>query len=188
MLAAFLPFDVLTLLLTAGVIVLIISTVIMVLDLVPGRKPNRWTGGRDSATLSPAAARLLAAARRKAEVAHSDALGVVAVNATTEEIDERPLTVTLQIAPAPVHDNTIVIEPSPTQVTATRPAPSTRPNSAPKALPPGPANASPSAKASSFDEAMALVAHYAEVDPGRVADVIHQWLRSDERLYEEDIT
>jgi hypothetical protein len=35
---------------------------------------------------------------------------------------------------------------------------------------------------------MALVAHYAEVDPGRVADVIHQWLRSDERLYEEDIT
>ena len=188
MLAAFLPFDVLTLLLTAGVIVLIISTVIMVLDLVPGRKPNRWTGGRDSATLSPAAARLLAAARRKAEVAHSDALGVVAVNATTEVIDERPIPVTLQMAPSPVHDNTIVIEPSPTQVTATRPAPSTRPNSAPKALPPGPANASPSAKASSFDEAMALVAHYAEVDPGRVADVIHQWLRSDERLYEEDIT
>jgi hypothetical protein len=184
MLAAFLPFDVLTLLLTAGVIALIISTVIMVLDLMPSRKPGRWAGSRDSSDLSPAAARVLAAARRKAEVANSDAVGVVAVSNNPQLIDERPIPVTLQMAPSPVHDNTIVIEASATPTGALRPAPTTPSKPELKALPPAPAHAKPG----SFEDAMALVAHYAEVDPGRVADVIHQWLRSDERLYEEDIT
>jgi hypothetical protein len=39
----------------------------------------------------------------------------------------------------------------------------------------------------SFYEASSLASHLASNDPDRIVDVIQQWLRSDVRVYEEDV-
>jgi hypothetical protein len=39
----------------------------------------------------------------------------------------------------------------------------------------------------SYYEASTLASHLASNDPDRIVDVIQQWLRSDVRVYEEDV-
>lgn len=197
MIAAGLTFDLLTVVLMGGVIAMIVSTTLMVVDMMPGRRQYGRQDLRDvvQRRLSPGAARLLAQAQERAALASTDPallskqLGLDGVDPSTY----------------PEHSATEAIVLPPGAVTL---AP--RPIQSPLALPPGeaivvlpfvdrtgrppvsgpvidvPIVPQPGDRLS-FHEASNLASHLAMNDPDRIVEVIQQWLRNDGRTYEEDV-
>ncbi len=202
--AAFLSFDLLTLLLTGGVIALIVSTVIMILDLVPNRRAPRRGQMFTTNSISPGAARILAQARSKAAIASGEAnplrpdpflldgqvTDVSAIDLSGDGMADSPdplsnpspIPATVRLAPREGAPTGELGNPAagPSRRSGDR---AVRAGQPPLALPAGATYPMPK----TYEEAMALVSHYAEVDPTRVAEVIHLWLLGDRRVYEEDV-
>jgi hypothetical protein len=200
--AAGLTLDLLTIVLMGGVIAMIVSTTLMVIDMMPGRRgsvrPSAWEPR--VRRLSPGAARLIAQARERAALASADP-GLLAGQLGLDGIERgRPVQ---QLSVDPYTVEAIVLPPG-----AVTMAP--HPTHEPIALPPGPIIEVPLVPARptvgpvggpvidvpmvpapgeklSFYEASSLASHLASNDPDRIVDVIQQWLRSDVRVYEEDV-
>jgi hypothetical protein len=200
--AAGLTLDLLTIVLMGGVIAMIVSTTLMVIDMMPGRRG----GVRNSAweprvrRLSPGAARLIAQARERAALASADPgliasqLGLDGIERVVpvQQLPVDPYTVdaivlppgAVTMAPHPAHEP-IALPPGPIIEV---PQGSVRPMGGPVG---GPVIEVPMVPAPgeklSFHEASSLASHLASNDPDRIVDVIQQWLRSDVRVYEEDV-
>jgi hypothetical protein len=200
--AAGLTFDLLTVVLMGGVIAMIVSTTLMVIDMMPGRR----AGGRNSAweprmrRLSPGAARLIAQARERAALASADPsliasqLGLDGIDpvAPVQQLSVDPYIVdaivlppgAVTMAPHPVHEPLALPAGPVIEVPRTPGRPTATPAGGPVIdVPMVPA---PGEKLS-FYEASTLASHLASNDPDRIVDVIQQWLRSDVRVYEEDV-
>ena len=202
MTAAGLTLDLLTIVLMGGVIAMIVSTTLMVIDMMPGRRgavrPPTWEPR--VRRLSPGAARLIAQARERAALASADP-GLIASQLGLDGIDRvvpvqqlpvDPYTVeaivlppgAVTMAPHPAHEP-IALPPGPIIEV---PQGSVRPAGGPVG---GPVIEVPMVPAPgeklSFYEASSLASHLASHDPDRIVDVIQQWLRSDVRVYEEDV-
>ena len=200
--AAGLTFDLLTIVLMGGVIAMIVSTTLMVIDMMPGRRGSVGSSAWEPRVrrLSPGAARLIAQARERAALASADP-GLIASQLGLDGID--PVGAVQQLPVDPYAVDTIVLPPG-----AVTMAP--HPAHEPLALPAGPvievprAHGRPAAgplggpvievpmvptpgEKLSFYEASTLASHLASNDPDRIVDVIQQWLRSDVRVYEEDV-
>jgi hypothetical protein len=200
--AAGLTFDLLTIVLMGGVIAMIVSTTLMVIDMMPGRRGSVGSSAWEPRVrrLSPGAARLIAQARERAALASADP-GLIASQLGLDGID--PVGAVQQLPVDPYAVDTIVLPPG-----AVTMAP--YPAHEPLALPAGPVIEVPRAPGRptaaplggpvievpmvpapgeklSFYEASTLASHLASNDPDRIVDVIQQWLRSDVRVYEEDV-
>jgi hypothetical protein len=200
--AAGLTFDLLTIVLMGGVIAMIVSTTLMVIDMMPGRRG----GVRNAAweprvrRLSPGAARLIAQARERAALASADP-SLIASQLGLDGLE--PVVPVQHLSVDPYSVDTIVLPPG-----AVTLAP--HPVHEPLALPAGPVIEVPRAPGRptampaggpvidvpmvptpgeklSYYEASTLASHLASNDPDRIVDVIQQWLRSDVRVYEEDV-
>jgi hypothetical protein len=200
--AAGLTLDLRTIVLMGGVIAMIVSTTLMVIDMMPGRR----SGVRNSAweprvrRLSPGAARLIAQARERAALASADPglissqLGLDGIErgVPAKQLPVDPYTVeaivlppgAVTMAPHPAHEP-IALPPGPSIEV---PQVSVRPTWGPVGGPiiEVPMVPAPGEKLS-FHEASSLASHLALNDPDRIVDVIQQWLRSDVRVYEEDV-
>ena len=202
MTAAGLTLDLLTIVLMGGVIAMIVSTTLMVIDMMPGRRGSVGSSAWEPRVrrLSPGAARLIAQARERAALASADP-GLIASQLGLDGIERVGAVQQLPVDPYAV--DTIVLPPG-----AVTMAP--YPAHEPLALPAGPVIEVPRAPGRptaaplggpvievpmvptpgeklSFYEASTLASHLASNDPDRIVDVIQQWLRSDVRVYEEDV-
>ncbi len=194
MIAAGLTFDLLTVVLMGGVIAMIVSTTLMVVDMMPNRRRHDL---RDAVQrrLSPGAARLLAQAQERAALASTDPavlssqlgldgsdVSIVVDHSSTEPIVLPPGAVTM--APRPVHaplalpPGDEIVVPVVTDRTG-RPGAHGPIIDVPIVPQPG--------ERLSFHEASNLASHLAMNDPDRIVEVIQQWLRNDGRTYEEDV-
>ena len=205
MTAAGFTFDLLTIVLMGGVIAMIVSTTLMVIDMMPGRRVGTRLPGRDALArrLSPGAARLIAQARERAALASADP-GLIASQLGLDGIDRAEAGGAIRVVAADVFPAEPIVLP-PGAVTI---AP--HPHHEPIALPPGPVIEVPLAherhdqgrwagpvidvpvapvpgERLSFYEASSLASHLAHNDPERIVEVIQQWLRNDARTYEEDV-
>lgn len=197
MIAAGLTFDLLTIVLMGGVIAMIVSTTLMVVDMMPNRRQHGRHDFRDAMhrRLSPGAARLLAQAQERAALASTDP-ALLSSQLGLDGLDISSVTQGMAT-------DAIVLPPG-----AVTMAP--RPGQPPLALPPGEAivlmptvdRSTPLPMSGpvidvpvvpqpgdrlSFHEASNLASHLANNDPDRIVEVIQQWLRSDGRTYEEDV-
>jgi hypothetical protein len=173
-----------------------------VIDMMPGRRGSVGSSAWEPRVrrLSPGAARLIAQARERAALASADP-GLIASQLGLDGID--PVGAVQQLPVDPYAVDTIVLPPG-----AVTMAP--YPAHEPLALPAGPVIEVPRAPGRptaaplggpvievpmvpapgeklSFYEASTLASHLASNDPDRIVDVIQQWLRSDVRVYEEDV-
>jgi len=200
--AAGLTLDLLTIVLMGGVIAMIVSTTLMVIDMMPGRRGGTGQSAWEPRVrrLSPGAARLIAQARERAALASADP-GFITSQLGLDGLD--PIAPMRQMPVDPYAIDAIVLPPG-----AVTMAP--HPTHEPLALPPGPVIEIPQVPGRpamghhvgpviempvvpepgeklSFYEASSLASHLALNDPDRIVDVIQQWLRSDVRVYEEDV-
>jgi hypothetical protein len=200
--AAGLTLDLLTIVLMGGVIAMIVSTTLMVIDMMPGRRgavrPPAWEPR--VRRLSPGAARLIAQARERAALASADP-GLIASQLGLDGIER---VVPVQQLPVDPYTADAIVLPPGSVTMAPHPA------HEPLALPAGPIIEVPQGSVRpmggpvggpvievpmvpapgeklSFYEASSLASHLASNDPDRIVDVIQQWLRSDVRVYEEDV-
>ncbi len=193
-------FDLLTVVLMAGVIAMVVSTTLMVVDMMPSRRRGQRgeaaepTGRR----LSPAAARLVAQARERA-----------ALNSADPAVITSQLGLDAPTRPSPGDEMTLLVPPSAPGTIVLPPGSvsmAPRPTEPQLALPAGPSPEAidlrvppvvgpvidvpfvPTANDRlSFYEASNLAQHLALNDPDRIVDVIKQWLQNDTRVYEEDV-
>lgn len=213
--AALLPVDLVTLLFTAGIVVLVVSTLVMLLEMMPRRHrgPHRQAGhhprvhGRHhrgnqptvpygGIPLSPTAAQVLSVAQQRAgakQAGLEPSLGVVG-----------PSPVASSLMPSPSAQP--MLEPLGPRIALAAPGPDVAPP--PIAL--GPISHEPATQepmvieveprseprravrhlapgeVPTTDMVMELLQELAEREPERLVQIIQQWLRSDRRRFVED--
>ena len=203
--AALLPVDLATLLFTVGIVVLVVSTLVMVAEMLPRRRPpgspSPWAQsgrgarpGRRSApyagvSLSPDAAQVLSVAQQRAgakqAVLELGLVGVppspVALAPLTAPLVEPspPLAAIGAGSPTPIALGPIAPEPMVQESTVIEVEPRQESRRVVRSLSQG--------EIPTSDMVMDLLHELAERDPERLAEIIKEWLRSDlRRRYDED--
>lgn len=204
---ALLSVDPVSALFAGGIVVLVVSTIVMVLEMTPGRHHGRRDGrasGSSIATrahrrrgraprldggvaLSPDAAQVLSAARQRAGAKQHEAVGApveqlamlapVATASTGGPARSRPMA---ELAPAPIALGSITHQPATGQPVAPEPV-------TPEPVTPEPLRHEPVGhRPVTPDAVMELLRELAERDPERLVEIIQQWLRSDRPTYLEE--
>jgi hypothetical protein len=203
--AALLPVDLATLLFTVGIVVLVVSTLVMVAEMLPRRRlpgsPSPWAqpgrGGRPGrrstpyagVPLSPDAAQVLSVAQQRAGAKQAGLeLGLVGIPPspvalaplTTPLVEpSAPLAAVGAGSPTPIALGPIAHEPMVQEPTVIEVEPRQEPRRVVRSLSPG--------EIPTSDMVMDLLQELAERDPERLAEIIKEWLRSDlRRRYDED--
>jgi hypothetical protein len=203
--AALLPVDLATLLFTVGIVVLVVSTLVMVAEMLPrrrppgtpspwaqsarGARPGRRTAPYAGVSLSPDAAQVLSVAQQRAGAKQAGLeLGLVgvppspvALAALTAPLVEpsAPLAAIGAGSPTPIALGPITHEPMVQESTVIEVEPRQEPRRVVRSLSPG--------EIPTSDMVMDLLQELAERDPERLAEIIKEWLRSDlRRRYDED--
>jgi hypothetical protein len=203
--ASLFPVDLATLLFTVGIVVLVVSTLVMVLEMLPrrrppgspppwaqpgrGARPGRRSTPYAGVALSPDAAQVLSVAQQRAGAKQAGLeLGVVGVppspvtlsSLTTPVIESSPpLAAIGSAAPAPIALGPIAHEPMMPGPTVIDVEPRQEPRRVVRHLSPG--------EPPTTEMVMDLLQELAERDPERLAEIIKEWLRSDlRRRYDED--
>lgn len=203
--AALLPVDLATLLFTVGIVVLVVSTLVMVAEMLPrrrppgtpspwaqsarGARPGRRTAPYAGVSLSPDAAQVLSVAQQRAGAKQAGLeLGLVGVPPSPVAL--APLTAPLVEpppplaaigagSPTPIALGPIAHEPMVQESTVIEVEPRQEPRRVVRSLSPG--------EIPTSDMVMDLLQELAERDPERLAAIIKEWLRSDlRRRYDED--
>lgn len=201
--ASILPVDLATLLFTVGIVVLVVSTLVMVLEMlprrhVPGARGARSAGGRARSgrhvqpyagvPLSPDAAQVLSVAQQRAGAKQAGIdpglVGVapspVALPQVTPMLAPAPPMAAIGApAPSPIAIGPIVHEPVVGESMVIDVEPRHEPRRVVRHLVPG--------EPPTTEMVMDLLQELAERDPERLAEIIKEWLRSDlRRRYDED--
>ncbi len=203
--AALLPVDLATLLFTVGIVVLVVSTLVMVAEMLPrrrppgtpspwaqsarGARPGRRTAPYAGVSLSPDAAQVLSVAQQRAGAKQAGLeLGLVGVPPSPVALaplsaplvePSPPLAAIGAGAPTPIALGPIAHEPMGQESTVIEVEPRQEPRRVVRSLSPG--------EIPTSDMVMDLLQELAERDPERLAEIIKEWLRSDlRRRYDED--